>query len=63
MYCSTFYFQHVFILRKDYDAKERRGILSRLCEIFDVEEIDKAKLLADGMCEELWGRIYFDKKC
>lgn len=35
-----------FILRKDYDAKERRELLSNLCKIFDVEEIDKSKLLS-----------------
>lgn len=34
-----------FILRKDYMANERREILSNLCTIFDVEGIDKAKLL------------------
>ena len=34
-----------FILRKDYNAKERREVLSNLCSIFDVEGIDKAKLL------------------
>ena len=34
-----------FILRKDYSAKERREILSYLCKIFDVEGIDKTKLL------------------
>ncbi len=34
-----------FILRKDYTIKERREILSNLCTIFDVEGIDKAKLL------------------
>lgn len=34
-----------FILRKDYDAKERREVLKNLCTIFDVEGIDKAKLL------------------
>lgn len=34
-----------FILRKDYDAKERREILCGLCSIFDVEGIDKSKLL------------------
>lgn len=34
-----------FILRKDYDAKERREILSGLCTIFDIEGIDKNKLL------------------
>ena len=35
-----------FILRKDYDAKERREILLNLCKIFDVEGIDKAKLIS-----------------
>ena len=40
-----------FILRKDYSAKERREILSNLCSIFDVEGIDKAKLLS-GLANE-----------
>ena len=40
-----------FILRKDYAAKERREILSNLCTIFDVEGIDKAKLLS-GLANE-----------
>lgn len=40
-----------FILRKDYTAGERREILSSLCTIFDVEGIDKAKLLA-GLANE-----------
>ena len=40
-----------FILRKDYTAKERRVILSSLCTIFDVEGIDKAKLLS-GLANE-----------
>lgn len=35
-----------FILRKDYDAEERRELLSNLCKIFDVEGIDKSKLLS-----------------
>jgi len=35
-----------FILRKDYSVKERREILSGLCTIFDVEGINKDKLLA-----------------
>lgn len=35
-----------YILRKDYDTKERREILSNLCTIFDVGGIDKAKLLS-----------------
>ena len=40
-----------FILRKDYDSNERREILLNLCEIFDVEGIDKAKLLS-GLANE-----------
>ncbi|MCI6021719.1 MAG: PIN domain-containing protein [[Bacteroides] pectinophilus] len=40
-----------FILRKDYTAKERREILSNLCTIFEVEGIDKAKLLS-GLANE-----------
>lgn len=35
-----------FILRKDYNEKERREILLNLCKIFDVEGIDKAKLIS-----------------
>lgn len=34
-----------FILRKDYNSKERREILISLFSIFDVEGIDKTKLL------------------
>lgn len=34
-----------YILRKDYSIKERREILSELCSIFDVEGIDKVKLV------------------
>lgn len=34
-----------FILRKDYDAEERREMLINLCTIFDIEGIDKSKLL------------------
>lgn len=34
-----------YILRKDYTTEERREILFNLCEIFDVEGIDKIKLL------------------
>lgn len=41
-----------FILRKDYNAKERREILSSLCSIFDIEGIDKLKLLAGLENEE-----------
>lgn len=40
-----------FILRKDYTAKERREILSNLYTIFEVEGIDKAKLLS-GLANE-----------
>lgn len=39
-------------MRKDYNARERREILSSLCSIFDVEGIDKAKLLAGLKNEE-----------
>lgn len=35
-----------FILRKDYTINERREILSDLCSIFDIEGIDKTKLLS-----------------
>lgn len=35
-----------YILRKDYTTEERRKILFNLCEIFDVEGIDKIKLLS-----------------
>ena len=34
-----------FILRKDYSIEERRTVLTNLCKIFDVEGIDKVKLL------------------
>lgn len=40
-----------FILRKDFNAKERREVLSNLCSIFDVEGIDKTKLLS-GLANE-----------
>lgn len=40
-----------FILRKHYTAKERREILSHLCKIFEVEGIDRAKLLS-GLANE-----------
>ncbi len=40
-----------FILRKDYTSKERREILLNLCRIFDIEGIDKAKLLS-GLANE-----------
>lgn len=35
-----------YILRKDYSIEERRMVLSNVCSIFDVEGIDKTKLLA-----------------
>lgn len=35
-----------FILRKDYNVKERREILINLCSIFDIEGIDKGKLIS-----------------
>lgn len=40
-----------FILRKDYSIKERREVLSNLCTIFDIEGINKSKLLA-GLSNE-----------
>ena len=40
-----------FILRKDYNLKERREILLNLCKIFDVEGIDKSKLIS-GLSNE-----------
>jgi len=40
-----------FILRKDYNTKERREVLFNLCKIFDVEGIDKAKLIS-GLTNE-----------
>ena len=35
-----------YVLRKDYSIEERRKVLFNICLIFDVEGIDKAKLLA-----------------
>ncbi len=35
-----------FISRKDFTVKERREILTNLCSIFEVEGIDKQKLLS-----------------
>ncbi|MCM1468447.1 MAG: PIN domain-containing protein [Alistipes sp.] len=35
-----------FILRKDYNEKDRREVLYSLCSIFDIEGIDKNKLLS-----------------
>ena len=40
-----------FILRKDYNLKERREVLLNLCKIFDVEGIDKSKLIS-GLSNE-----------
>ena len=40
-----------YILRKDYSVKERREVLSDLCLIFDVEGIDRGKIL-EGLQNE-----------
>lgn len=42
-----------FILRKDYNEKERREILLNLCKIFDVEGIDKAKITS-GLANDIF---------
>lgn len=34
-----------FILRKAFSIEERRNLLQSLCELFEVEGIDKAKIL------------------
>ena len=34
-----------FILRKDFTQKERRAILLSLCTLFDIEKIDKEKIV------------------
>lgn len=34
-----------FILRKAFSVEERRSLLHNLCELFEVEGIDKAKIL------------------
>lgn len=41
-----------FILRKDYEATERREILTSLCSIFDIEGIDKSKVISALANEE-----------
>ena len=41
-----------FILRKDFNSEERREVLLNLCSIFDVEGIDKIKLIAGLQNEE-----------
>lgn len=41
-------------LRKDYTVKERREILLNICTIFDVEGIDRAKLLSGLANEEFF---------
>lgn len=43
-----------YILRKDYNVKERREILTNLCAIFDIVGIDKAKLLSALQNEEFF---------
>ena len=35
-----------FILRKVYDSKERREVLQNICTLFEVEGIDKDKILS-----------------
>lgn len=35
-----------FILRKDYSISDRRFILRNICTIFDVEGIDRSKLIS-----------------
>lgn len=35
-----------FILRKDYNAKERRQVLLNVCSSFDIEGINQTKLLS-----------------
>ena len=61
-----------YILRKDYSPSERRRILLDICQIMDVESIDKEKLIFALMnerfsdfedclqaeCAELWGAAY-----
>ena len=34
-----------FILRKEFSAEERRSLLRNLCKLFEVEGIDKSKIL------------------
>ena len=41
-----------FILRKDFNSEERREVLLNLCSIFDIEGIDKIKLIAGLQNEE-----------
>lgn len=44
-----------FILRKEYEPKERRKLLLNICKIFDIEGIDKEKLVSglknDDFCD------------
>ena len=40
-----------FILRKAYSVAERKSILRSLCELFEVEGIDKAKIL-DALADD-----------
>lgn len=41
-----------YILRRDYSERERREVLSNLCLIFDVEGIDKEKILDELQKED-----------
>lgn len=58
LFVCSFHFEYVFILRKDYNAEERREILLNLCSVFDVEGIDRIKLIAglqnSGIREGQW---------
>lgn len=39
-------FNMFFILRREYESKERRKLLLNICKIFDIEGIDKEKLIS-----------------
>ncbi|MBP3690042.1 MAG: PIN domain-containing protein [Schwartzia sp.] len=61
-----------YILRKDYSSEERRKILLDICQIMDVESVDKGKLIfalrneafsdfedcLQAECAEAWGAAY-----
>lgn len=44
-----------FILRREYESKERRKLLLNICKIFDIEGIDKEKLISG-----LENDVFFD---
>lgn len=52
LYSCPFHIKYVFILRKDFNSEERREVLLNLCSIFDIEGIDKIKLIAGLQNEE-----------